>query len=263
VAAILAALGAGLLFGGGTVAALLASGTTDPAVLTLAGAGAALLGGAATYFLVDALNGAREVPVRPAGRIDVAPAEANQRVLGNSNFLERTLESGPNGFSLGDIGTRISTLADLASALAALPGSTVILTENPGETIYDVTLLTTLSGSVPVDVDLDFAGGAIQLSGSQTISADVEIHLVVGVDANSFFIDVNNAFPELAVRNIQTIGAVQGYGRIGFLEVSLSDAALTVDPNVAFTVNLAEPAGPVDNRIRLEDLLAAPAAWSA
>ena len=145
----------------------------------------------------------------------------------------------------------------------ALPGSTVVLTENPGETIYNVTLLTTLSGSIPVDVDLDFAGGTIQLSGGQTITADVEIHLVFGVDGNGFFLDVNNAHPELAVRNIRTIGEVRGYGRVGFLEVGVSDLALAVDPSVAFTVDLTEPAGPADHKIRLADLLAAPSGMVA
>src|SRR6185295_17320725 len=81
----------------------------------------------------------------------------------------------------------------------------------------------------------------------------LQIHLVFGVDATGFFLGVDNSNPEIVVKNIETEGSVSGGGQFGFLEVTLADAGLHIDPTVQFTIDLKEPVA-TDNKLRLSEL---------
>ncbi|MDV6028911.1 MAG: hypothetical protein F9B45_02130 [Phycisphaera sp. RhM] len=248
----------GLKFFGATVRTVMASGSKDPAV-TGGTTNSALLGGASPTFLADAISGKKDASVGRAGTLEAAPFGTVESLLGDTSFLLRLIEEGTNGFNLGDLGDSITTLDDFKNKLDALDSSpgNVSYTQSAGVTTFDVRIINTLDGFVPIDVNLDFAGGKIRLDGSQQISAELNLHFVFGIDSQGVFFDVGNTHPELVVSKIQTTGEVRGAGRFGFLEVKLDNASLNIDPTVAFSVNLKEPSGStIDNKIRTSELTA-------
>src|SRR5262249_35571029 len=148
-------------------------------------------------------------------------------------------------FEDADTGTNVQ-LSDLAgmdangikAALQALdpldsvtvPPGAVSVTEDPmtGFMRFVVDLTRTLSGTA--DVDLSAFGGSLTLAGSVTVSADVELHLVFGVDANGFYIDPLASElmggPELLIHHI-TIDAstLDASGDFGLVNVDISSPA--------------------------------------
>src|SRR5262249_6906546 len=117
----------------------------------------------------------------------------------------------------------------------------------------------TLTGQATLDASA--VAGKVQLSGSVDISARVTMHLIFGVDSGGFFVDpISTLSPALTIDTIALEGDVQGDGQFGFAGVSVGDGTtLTVDPAVALTLTLAEPAadpvtGTLDDRIRLTQL---------
>ncbi len=86
------------------------------------------------------------------------------------------------------------------------------------------------------------------------------MHVVFGVDDKGFFIEASAAGePLVSVENVRISGNVQGTGKFGFLEVTVEDATLTVDPDVRINVQLTEPGadphtGVTDGLIRLYEL---------
>jgi hypothetical protein len=195
--------------------------------------------------LADMLNG-NDVPA-PAplddpsgdGEAETEPTGGND---GGSSVFRRLIETGRGAFPLADIGTTITTLADLRDRLDALddtPGN-VTLTQLNGVTTFDVQVTKTLDG--PADLDLEALGGDINVSGTADISADVTIHIVFGVDSEGFFINtVSNTDPVLTVSNVKLEDSVQGEGRFGFTEVALTDGTLSLDPLAKLSVTLRDP----------------------
>jgi hypothetical protein len=104
-------------------------------------------------------------------------------------------------------------------------------------------------------LNIEALGGAVDLEGTLDIRADLNVHLVFGVDADGFFLDPDsNSEPEVSVSNLQIGGKVQGSGRFGFLEVKLTNATLNVDPQVKVAINLHDPGtGAADGLIRLDE----------
>src|SRR5207245_10792428 len=131
----------------------------------------------------------------------------------------------------------------------------VSCTDDRTVTRFDVRIEKTLSGTV--DLDVQALGGAVSLTGLLDISADVDFHILLGVDDDGFFVDAN-AFtaPELIVSNIRIGGEITGTGRFGFLEVTLSDVSLSVAPGVSLAVDLRDPgSAAADGLIRPEEFL--------
>jgi len=124
--------------------------------------------------------------------------------------------------------------------------------------------VTTLEGKT--DLDVSGLNGIVNLKGTVEISVDIRVHIVLGVDADGFYIDPDapsdgsgSPEPELVVSNIQVGGDISASGRLGFLTVTFTGAALTVDPEVAVAIDLVEPGpdpftGVTDGLIRTYEL---------
>src|SRR5262249_52986199 len=160
-----------------------------------------------------------------------------------SSIFQRLIETGQPAFSLDDIGTRITSLRDLAIRLDALDNvpNNVKLddTTTPGVTTLDVGIQKTLSGQA--DFAVRAAGGPVDLGGTLEISARVTLHIRFGFEARGFFIDSNTTDSTLAINNITITGPVDGIGRFGFTNVNVTDGKLNFDPNVQLAVTLHEP----------------------
>ncbi len=173
-----------------------------------------------------------------------------------SSLLRRVFETGANGFPLEEIGTQIDSPQALRDRLDALDDTigNVTLTELGGVTTYDVCIETSLSGTA--DLGLDLLAGAIDVGGTVGVGVDVDVHLIFGEDPQGFFVDTQNSSgPEFLLRNLRFTGDAQAEGRIGFLGVTLSAAALTLDPSVQLSVDLADPqTDAADGKIRVLEL---------
>ena len=110
--------------------------------------------------------------MRPGGTGDIT----------SSQLLRRIIETGPGAFQSSDIGTTITSVYDLRKHLDDLDGTAgnVVLTESGGVFRYDMRVTRTLSGTA----DLTVKNEDIDVSGTARISADVNVHLIFGVDAN-------------------------------------------------------------------------------
>ncbi|MBM3881910.1 MAG: LEPR-XLL domain-containing protein, partial [Verrucomicrobia bacterium] len=199
------------------------------------------------------------------------PEEEEGRTLGDlveapAALFRRLFESG-TGLALEDLGTLITSEAELQSRLDSLdstPGN-VTVDGGAGRLVLgnvgaSQPFRRTLSMSVPLDLDL--LNGAIQLRGGLELTAEVELYLEVGVDAAGFYIRTDLvAGPEVVIRNLQVSGEVNAVGNFGLLGVTLDGATLTVDPDVKIQVDLQEPTplfgAAADGKIRLYDLGAA------
>jgi hypothetical protein len=90
------------------------------------------------------------------------------------------------------------------------------------------------------NLDLSVLGGTFAVNGTITLSADVDLHLIFGADAQGFYIDTaDNPDPEITLSNLKVSGDVQANGFYGLLTVGLDDASLTSDAQ--FTLKLHAP----------------------
>jgi hypothetical protein len=195
-------------------------------------------------------------PVQGAG------AESEEAITGGANSLiRRLLEEGLGGFRIEDIGTTITTAEDLRAALDGLDdqaGNVTFTVSAEGVTRYDVTVVKVLDGAA--DLDVEALGGLVELNGSVDFSATITLHILFGVDATGFFIEADgaqdadgNPIPELVVSNITR--DIEGFGRVGFLAVTLTDGTVTFAPGVSLSVDLLDPGTDQgDGLIRLSEL---------
>lgn len=180
-----------------------------------------------------------------------------------SDLLRQLFETGPGGFSLMSLRETLDEealadplqLRDALDALDAIDGN-VVLTETPGEIFFDVQVHKSLAGDGRLQVSADVPGGAVELAGILSASADVDLHLRFGVDGEGFFIEPNApGDAEFSIHHLNVAGSVTGAGRIGLLGVELTSGALTIDPGVRLEIKLHEPAaGNRDGRLRLDEL---------
>ena len=194
-------------------------------------------------------SGSRRLPAAGAAQFNNA---VNTRA---SQLLTRIFESGLGAFDLSSIGADVDTVAELEALLESLDATdNVTVVQNGTETRFDVRINKTLSGTAEIDVDA--IGGLFHLTGNVVVSADVAVHVVLGVDAQGFFIDAEgNLDPEFVVSNIKVDGRVQATGSIGFIGVELTGGTLSLDPKVKLSVNLHDPGTAAeDGRIRLSEL---------
>ena len=158
--------------------------------------------------------------------------------------LRRLFESGTGAFDLAEIGTDITTFAQLKNALEGLGGTVT------GADLSDVqfSLVKDLDGEATLDGNFDFGGGQVSLDGSFEMEAQVELSLHFGVDGTGFFIDTTGT--SLAVNHISLNGEGSAGGRFGFLDVTADIDTLTIDPTVGLSVALSAPG----DRLRFSDL---------
>jgi len=169
--------------------------------------------------------------------------------------FRRLVEEGPNGFAVGSIATM--TAAQLREKLDALDttAGNVTLTSAAGDTRFDATIVRRIEGQADLDILTSQLGGVIDLGGDLRIGAEITLRVVFGIDADGFYIDTTSGNTRLTVRDIDVAGDLQAGGRIGFIDVTLADAALTVDPSLRVDLVLKDAGG--DNRLRVADLQAA------
>jgi Ca2+-binding RTX toxin-like protein len=206
---------------------------------------------------------------------EAGAAGAGEKLDGDTSFLERIFEEGPNGFRIADIGSdatagpagfapsglipTLDTTAGLRQLLDDLDDTpnNVTLTEAGGVTRYDVRINKTLSGDT--DFDVDALGGRVELAGDVHATVDVAVHLIFGVDQHGFFLDATGPDPEFVLKNVKISGDIHGTGKLGFLEVNLDDATLAVDPEVSVSLDLRNPGtdpltGQADGLIRTYEM---------
>ncbi|MHB9080190.1 MAG: type VI secretion system tube protein Hcp [Pirellulaceae bacterium] len=213
--------------------------------------------------LGHALDGNTAAPPRPLGRGGPSvPRVVGPISGGASTLFRRIVETGPNAFSLTDIGTdRIPTLEDLRQRLDDLddvPGNVAL---NPrgtsaGTTLLDVKVVDkALTGVADLLLDTELLGGTVNIAGLMGLQADVTMHIRVGVDDQGFFIDPgNNPDPEFVIRNLRFSGNASAQGQFGIVEASLSGVSLQFDEDIRVSIDLHDPGvGTVDDGyIRLD-----------
>ncbi|HET6572724.1 MAG TPA: hypothetical protein VFG68_03910, partial [Fimbriiglobus sp.] len=266
---------------------------TVPAIGTIAfNANPALGGGLGSFadasggLLADALAGANfglfdpssladgangdfvELPTPPRdlfGVVSRTSPNGGLQLVGGS-FLRRLFETGDTVLNIADIGTALTTKAQIEAALDAL-GDVTVTDLTPGDLTdelfqYDVDFSKTLRGVIDLAIAGDailntlHIGDVVDLSGSVEVTFLVEAHLSFGVDADGFFV-IPTAEHEFVIRDIQIAGdGVRAGGKFGFLTVELRDAELTIDPSVQLRFDLNDPSG--DGKIRVSELAADP-----
>src|SRR5262249_46297984 len=144
------------------------------------------------------------------------------------------------------------------------PGNVTYTTDASGGVRFDMRVDKDVDGLS--SLNLQAFGGAFSLQGNLDVTAEVHLHLVFGADAGGFYIDADgpkdaagNPEPELVVDHIGINGGVEADGGFGILEISATDASLTLDPGVKLTADLLEPGpdqftGQTDGQIRIYDL---------
>jgi hypothetical protein len=139
---------------------------------------------------------------------------------------------------LSDIGTSITDLDDLRQRLDDAddtPGD-VTLTRNADGFVLDIRIANPLDGKA--DLDVDGLAGALQLNGTLRMQANVSVHLVVGLNAQGFFIDPNTADPTIVVTGLSADGDLNGGGRLGLVDVDVEGGELATAEGVAITASL-------------------------
>src|SRR6266540_2736528 len=182
------------------------------------------------------------------------------------SLLSRLLDT--EAFGLGEAG-QITSLAHLRAELDALDdiaNNVTLDTSNPADPRLHVQIVRDLIGVVDLDLDgaailgaLNLADGKIEIEGVAELGFRAALDLTIGIDANGFYVAPNAADDELKITHI-TIAptAVKAGGRFGWLGVELTDPTITFDEDVGVEFKLHEQ-GPSDGKIRLEELVAAPA----
>lgn len=136
------------------------------------------------------------------------------------------------------------TLAELRAALDAsdaIPGN-VTLTEAGDVSSLTIRIVKTLEGPADLEILSEVLGGLLNLKGTIEIAADVTLNLTIGADSSGYFIQPNSgSAPEASVSNIRIVGDVKAAGQLGFLGVTVTGAALNVDPAVIINIKLRDP----------------------
>jgi hypothetical protein len=196
------------------------------------------------------------------GVVEFGPAAAPEDVLApddGESFLLRLIETGLGGFDLAEVSEdgEISSSEALRAALDGLDAipNNVTFTETADVTTFTMQVVKSLNGPADLDVAGQLLGGLLELSGAMEIAADVVVDLEFGVDETGFFLRPGAATPEIVLSNLRVTGDVSGTGQLGFLGVTVSDATLTLDPEVRIEVELRDPGtDAADGLIRLVEL---------
>ena len=227
------------------------------------------LAGIDALSLAGALNGVRVDKVRPKDdpfvSVSQIGADGTVQIDNATSFLLRLFEE--SGFDLSDVaGTgTISTPELLAQALRDTLGATVTFDDtldHDADGLPDIFFRVeapgkTLDGIVDLDVAADvLGGGRVELGGQIELAAAIDLDLSFGVGAKGFFIKPNApGDSELTIKNITVAGEVAGSGRLGFLGIEITDAALQLDPDVSISLKLSDPGeGGADGIIRMTEV---------
>ena len=220
--------------------------------------------------LDSALSGTIPEQRPPKGDPTRAPSVPQiEQASQNSNtdsIFQRLIETGPGGFQISDIGsTLLDSGAELESALDGLDDTPGNVHFTDGGTFYelDIQILRTLRGQANLDFDFDVGVGQVDISGFIEVSADLALNIIVGVDANGFYIRTRDgdgsAPPELSLSNIvvSISDDAKAAGEFGFLEVALTEIDLAVHSAVALTADITTGGGS-DSQLRVQDFFSDP-----
>ena len=209
-------------------------------------------------------------PDIPEGEVSEEGHGFGEPVSEATSFLSRFFEEG-TGFRLDQIGTVITDPTALQTLLNNLGGNLGNVTVDPvakrivlgNPAGAGTPLKRTLSFSAPLDAEL--LGGLIKIHGSLELSADIELMMEIGVDSGGFYVRTDlTPGPEVVIRNLQVNGTVEASGNFGILAVDISNATLTIDPDVRIEVNLLEPPNPFggapDGKLRIYEFISDPTA---
>jgi hypothetical protein len=179
-----------------------------------------------------------------------------QQALGNTQAIGQSGSGSGTSSNQNAVGLlqRIFDAAGIDLNNVASPDVTNLSTASTQ--CYSIEADTTLSGGN--DLAMSVFGGAFNLTGNVTVSFDVHLHMIVGVDSRGFFIEPNTdvSDPELTISNLQITGNVNGDGAFGLLGVGLNNASLAA--NFSLQLTLMAPTsdpltGATDGLIRLYD----------
>jgi hypothetical protein len=163
---------------------------------------------------------------------------------------------------LDDMGETVNTGQEITALFDSLDdsqGNVSFTTQADGTVLFDVRIQKELSGET--ELATSFLGDLVDVDAVIRMTGTVHVHVVIGVDAEGFLIDVNgnkdangNSEPEIAFDNMS--GTVQGLATLGFLEVELKESPINVNPNVRFIIDVHDPGtdGVIDNKLRLEEM---------
>ena len=162
---------------------------------------------------------------------------------GGVPFLERLFETGLGALSLGEIGedAEFSTpdlLRNALDALDATPNNVSFQelgldtpSEDDDALLFDVGISKSLSGPTDLAIAADVLGGTVDLDGSIDISADLTLHVGLGVDEQGFYLQpLAGSAPEITFDHIRTNGETRAEGQLGFLGVTLTDGDIDDGP---------------------------------
>lgn len=150
-------------------------------------------------------------------------------------LIRRVIEEGTNGLPLSKIAAGVDSFAELREQLDAidLKSGNVTMIQTGGVTRFDTTITQRLAAHGQIDLDGnvfvenpdpplgDLSLGDFALDAEADYSAELTLHVVLGVDERGFFIDTGSlAGPELTVSNVQ-VANITSAGRLGFLGVTL------------------------------------------
>ena len=156
-------------------------------------------------------------------------------------MIQRIFASGDEPLSFSDIGSFIDTPEELRQRLDDIDDTdgNVTFTESDGVTRFNVEIRTEIESLVELDVDA--LAGLIEYEGNFELESDVVLRLVLGIDDQGGFIDVDNSDPEIVLSGLEFKGSPNAEGKVGFLGVSLGQSTFKVDPQVKIQIDLNEP----------------------
>src|SRR5258706_1864613 len=162
-------------------------------------------------------------------------------------------------FTNGDTELRFEDIASLTTK--ELEQRLEALDDNPDNVFYDeatgrfdVTIAKNISGTA--DVDVSVLGGSVTLAGEVTISADITLHVVFGVDERGFFIDGGAVTNELVINHLAIGSDLAAGGHFGFLDVEIGNFAVAFDPGIGVALDLTQPtSADASGLIRMANLL--------
>ena len=203
-------------------------------------------GGWMNGVLIDAVSPKND-PFLPTSQ---AAADGVAQIDTGTSIFGRLFEEGAGAFRVGAVGAggRINTPAALEAALDGLddiPGN-VRRIDHDGDglldLVFDVQVAKTLSGIVDIGFLAKMGAlGDVELTGEIELGALVRLDVIFGMDDQGFFLRPKANSPAIRISHFAVSGDIDVAGRFGFLGVTVSDAAISVDDGVALDILLADP----------------------
>ena len=163
-------------------------------------------------------------------------------------IISRMLTGDSGQFLVEELGTMaVADLQALRQTLDDLDETdgNVTLEQEGTSARLDVTVTRTVDGN-GTDFEFDQGNGTSAVHGQVHLTADVSLHLVIGVHDHGFYVDTSSgAQPRLTVDRfaVDPNEPISGQGNVGLLTGEITAGTITFDPSLQVTVNLANPGG--------------------